>query len=637
MSDLNLLAIALDSISDPILIHDKDFRLLRANRAASERLGIHRVALAGRPLDALLSRNGNNWKQCPYCEDAAGKADQFDHWFGGYLLASTANFHDPSGGALATVHVLRDVTGHRLAEQKYRTLFENVREGVFISTPEGRFLDFNDAFLRMTGYDSRAELMAIDIAGALFVDAAERERLKELLERDGAVRNFEFRIRRRDGAIRILSESSIAVRDDAGRVAAYQGFVLDVTARKSAEQELRQRHEELQRLHEEAQVAYENLRRTQEQLLQSEKMAAVGQLISGVAHELNNPLTAILGYSQLLADDGDVNERGAEYADRLYRQAQRTHRIVQNLLSFARQRPPERRPVALEQVLEDTIVLREYDLRLNNVTVHRETQPGLPEILGDPYQLQQVFLNVLNNAVDAILECERRGDIWVRTRNGDGQVHVEFLDSGPGVSDPTRVFDPFYTTKPVGKGTGLGLSICYGLVKEHGGEITVKNHPPNGACFSISLPAMPADARRESDATPQAAAAPCGTILLVDDEESVLDLEREVVRRQCRRIHAVRSGQEAITFLEKNETDVIVTDLKMPGEISGEDLYNWVARHRPALAGRLVFTMSDADDERVRALLKRTGCPHLQKPFRLQDFLAVLQQVLSTAPASVSR
>ena len=632
MSDLNLLAIALDSIGDPVLIHDKDFRLLRANQAAADRLGIHRAALHGRPMNAVLARNGDGWKECPYCEDIAGSGEEIDHWFGGYLHASTSNFHEPVGRSVATVHVLRDVTGKRQTEEKYRALFENVQEGVFISTPDGRFLDFNDAFLRITGYENRADLMSTG-ALSIFVDPQDRRRLQEELKSKGAVRDFEFRIRRRDGAVRVVSESSIATRDTSGEVLFYQGFLLDVTERSQAEQELRRRNEELTRLHEETQLAYENLRRAQEQLLQSEKMAAVGQLISGVAHELNNPLTAILGYSQLLADEAQTSENSAQYVDRLYRQAQRTHRIVQNLLSFARQRPPERCPISLAQVLEDTLVLREYELRLNNITVHREVAAGLPRTFADPHQLQQVVLNILNNAVDAILERDRRGDIWIRAWIEDATVRMEFTDSGPGVSDPSRVFDPFYTTKPVGKGTGLGLSICYGLIKEHGGDITVRNAPLRGACFTITLPALPADPITTPDARPAAATANFGALLLVDDEETVLDLEAEVLRGHCTVIHTARSGHEAIAQLEAHRVDAVITDLKMPGEVSGEELYEWVVRHLPDIAHRVVFTVSDADDQRVRALLRRSGCAHLQKPFRLQDLQLVLQHVFSIVAA----
>ena len=631
MPDRNLLAAALDSIGDPILVHDKEFRILRVNRAAADRLRASVDSVAGQPIASVFSVNGIPWQQCPYCEGAEGDGQRPDHSLGGFLLASNSVFRDAAGN-VATLHVLKDVTDHRQAELKYRTLFENLREGVFISTPEGRLLDFNDAFIRMMGYDSRPALLAVDIPSTFFVDPSDREELMRTLEREGSVNGYEFELRRRNGEVLTVSESSFAARDAQGRVVAYLGFLLDQTARKRAELELVERNVELLRLNEEIRAAYDNLRRAQEQLLQSEKMAAVGQLISGVAHELNNPLTAILGYSQLLAETSDVTPRGAEYLGKIHRQAQRTHRIVQNLLSFARQHTPERAPVDLNSVIEDTIQLREYDLRINNITVHRDFASRLPSCTGDSHQLQQVFLNIVNNAVDAILDNARSGDIWVRTYAEDGAAFVEVCDSGPGVTEAHRVFDPFYTTKPVGKGTGLGLSICYGIVKEHGGEISARNLPPRGACFTIKLPAQ---AGAVSAAVPANAASVTPTaarILLVDDEEMVLDLEKEILRGRCLWSKAVTSGRDAIEFLKENVVDLVVTDMKMPGEVSGEDLYRWIEANRPSLKGRVILTMSDAGSQPVSDVLRRTAAPFIQKPFHLQDFLATVQAAMAAAP-----
>src|SRR3981081_4042365 len=214
-------------------------------------------------------------------------------------------------------------------------------------------------------------------------------------------------------------------------------------------------------LYEETCRAYEDLRRTQEQLLQSEKMSAVGQLISGVAHELNNPLTAILGYTQLLESE-TLEPRVAEFIQKLRKQAQRTQRIVQNLLSFARQHKPKRMHVDLRSVVEDTIALRDYDLKVNNIAVEREFEAVLPSVVADPHQLEQVYLNIIKNAADAMMDGGRGGRLRVSIATENGNVVTSFHDSGPGIYDPKHVFDPFYTTKGVGKGTGLGLSICYG-------------------------------------------------------------------------------------------------------------------------------------------------------------------------------
>ncbi len=239
--------------------------------------------------------------------------------------------------------------------------------------------------------------------------------------------------------------------------------------------------------YEETEMAAQSLRDTQEQLLQSAKMSAVGQLIAGVAHELNNPLTAILGYAQLLETE-PIGEQARDYVRKLYQQTRRTHRVVQNLLSFSRQRQPVQSQVDLRRVLEDSLALREFDLNLNGIQVEIDHDPALPFILGDAHQLEQVFLNIINNAVDSIMDLGAGGSLKIRTYSADRQVCVEFRDTGCGLKDPGKIFDPFYTTKKIGKGSGLGLSICYGIVKEHGGDIAAFNHEQGGAVLQLKLP-----------------------------------------------------------------------------------------------------------------------------------------------------
>jgi PAS domain S-box-containing protein len=776
-----------DSIGDLIVVHGPDGRILRANRALAWHLGVEPASLEGQALRDLLTQGLPRWNSCPYCEGAAGKPEEVDPSFGGHFLVTNSNFHDSEGNRLGTIHVLKDYTERRQAENKFRMLFENVQEGIFISTPEGRFLDFNKVFMEFVGYDSRDELMREDIPATFYVDPLERERLKRLLREHGQVSDFEFQFRRRDGEIRTAHESSFATRDDSGAITAYQGFVLDVTARKHAEMEIRRRNRELLALNsiaellgesghlddvltralvkvvellvvdigalylldeagknmkcvagvghrsegdrpirpieisaslieqvrqthatvlsgsalgtpeylrglqekenvqdtqvailwskdrilgalivgcrsrrefssaelnllaaianqiaatidksvllEETREAYESLRCAQEQLLQSEKMAAVGQLISGVAHELNNPLTAILGYSQLLKSEELMNARGADYLEKLYKQAQRTHRIVENLLSFARQHKPERTPVDLNQILEDTLTLREYDMNLNNIRIHRQFGHNLPPTGGDFHQLQQVFLNILNNAVDAIGEGGGKGEIWVRTDAAENRVRTEITDSGPGVQNPHRVFDPFYTTKPVGKGTGLGLSICYGIVKEHGGEIQVKNSPPRGATFSIVLPVLASEPGAEPKAHPRVRETIAAKVLLVDDEETVLQLEHEVLRARGVTVKLARSGKEARELLRRETVDAVVTDMEMMGEVSAVALYQWIEQNRPELSGRIVFTASNAREGEAGTGFRNSGRPVVPKPFAIEQLWEAVQKVL-TAEAS---
>jgi two-component system NtrC family sensor kinase len=391
-------------------------------------------------------------------------------------------------------------------------------------------------------------------------------------------------------------------------------------------------------LYEETRQAYENLRRTQEQLLHSEKMAAVGQLISGVAHELNNPLTAILGYSQLLTSSGQIGPQGIEYADKLYKQAQRTHRIVQNLLSFARQHKPERVPVQLNQVLEETLALRDYDLRMSNIRVHLDLAEDLPVTAADPHQLQQVFLNMVNNAVDAILEHSKDGDLWVRTDAQENRLRIEFTDSGPGVKDASRVFDPFYTTKPVGKGTGLGLSICYGIITEHGGNVRVQNVPPHGARFTIELPFQPSISAEAQDRSRSNLSTREGRILLVDQDESVLETAEATLRARNHEVYIARDAATAVAFLEKYYFDLLVADIGMPGQGGRNPLLDWIVAERPMLAKRCIWMRASGPLEGVSEPGPENGSRVLQKPFAAADLLALVTQVLdSVDPAPVER
>jgi len=239
-----------------------------------------------------------------------------------------------------------------------------------------------------------------------------------------------------------------------------------------------------------SQSSIENLQRLQAQMVQSEKLVSLGELAAGAAHEINNPLTAILGYSDLLADDESLPERARGTAGKIREQARRTKNLVQNLLSFARQVPTERTLLDINTVVSNAVQLRALDLHSGGSTIELHLESVLPGVRGDNNQLMQVFFNIISNALDAMAEHSGGGTLTIRTQRDRGNVAVLFTDTGPGIKEPHRVFDPFYTTKAVGKGTGLGLSICYGIVQEHGGKITCYNTQSGGAVFRVDLPAV---------------------------------------------------------------------------------------------------------------------------------------------------
>ncbi|MGH9642522.1 MAG: ATP-binding protein, partial [Terriglobales bacterium] len=373
-------------------------------------------------------------------------------------------------------------------------------------------------------------------------------------------------------------------------------------------------------LYEETCRAYDDLRKMQEQLLQSEKMSAIGQLISGVAHELNNPLTAILGYAQLLQGTG-LDERSCEYVTKLFKQAQRTHRIVQNLLSFARQHKPQKQEVDLRKVLEETLTLSEYDLKINNVEVEREIPKDLPPVIADPHQLEQVFLNVINNALDAMEDGHARGSLKVRVSQKDSFVCVEFDDNGPGIKDPGKIFDPFYTTKSLGKGTGLGLSICYGIIKEHLGQIEARNRPEGGATIEVRLPATEKAISHEVIASTRRDPVLSERVLLVEDEESVLEFERDVLSGAGAEVITCMSVEDSRSLLRTGNFDVIVMNGRMPAGFGAQEMFQWIASNCTGMEKKLLFTFSSMVDEAVRTFLHERGVPVISKPFEVGDLI----------------
>jgi len=240
--------------------------------------------------------------------------------------------------------------------------------------------------------------------------------------------------------------------------------------------------------------------------------------------------------------------------------------------------------------------------------------------------------------VDAILEHSDRGDIWIRTATEDGRIIIEFVDSGLGIQDTHRVFDPFYTTKPVGKGTGLGLSICYGIISEHGGEISVQNVPPRGAAVRVILSALPpANPMREVGCELSGEIPKNARVLIVDDEETVLELEKEILTTHSVHVLTARNGREALRLLEREHVDLIVTDTKMPGEVTGRGLFEWVCVHKPELAQRVIFTMSDAQGVESVLLQEQTGCLHIQKPFKVETFWMLVRRALVEMEAAALR
>ncbi|TDI14243.1 MAG: response regulator [Acidobacteria bacterium] len=373
----------------------------------------------------------------------------------------------------------------------------------------------------------------------------------------------------------------------------------------------------------------------QQKLVQSEKLSALGEMISGVAHELNNPLAAVMGYAQLL--DSDLVELDGEHRQEkirtIHREAYRCQRIVQNLLSFARNQNPERRPTDLNAAVQAVIHPLEYSLRVDEVEAILELAPDLPAVMGDAHQLQQVILNLVNNAQHALREVPGPRRLRISTVQRDGRVVVQVEDNGVGIPADKlgKVFDPFFSTKAVGKGTGLGLSLAYGCIKEHGGEIRVQSPPGQGTCFTLDLPATSAPIVGQADepSAPTQARKPVRScsILVVDDEPNVAAVIAEVLSACGHRVEVAHDGREARKRIREGAVDLIITDLMMP-HVSGHELYEDVRQHSPELAARMIFSTGDTVSEGTREFLRRTGNAYLTKPFQIETLLEIVEKAL---------
>lgn len=377
-------------------------------------------------------------------------------------------------------------------------------------------------------------------------------------------------------------------------------------------------------------------RQVQSKLLQTEKMAALGQLVSGIAHELNNPLTAIMGYAQLLLGHGLLPAQLSE-ASKVFQEAERARRIVKNLLYFARENKPERIRVDLNEIVERTLALRSYELKVQNIAVECDLAPNLPETIGDPYQLQQVILNLLVNAEQALLQERGRGQVWIRTHAlPGGKISLEVSDDGPGIPPEiaSRIFDPFFTTKASGVGTGLGLSIVYGIVQQHNGEVSFESRPGAGVKFVIELPviSVPAEAR---PATLSELAAPegqshatrSGRILVVEDEPTVAQLIADVLREEGHQVEAVLDSQEGLTRISRTHYDLVICDLRMP-RLDGPAFYNALVSAGSPVQNRIIFVTGDTLAARTLEFLEGHNRPYLAKPFLVEELKLAVNRML---------
>ena len=621
---LQLRLLALDATANAVVITDRDGLIVWVNQAFTRLTGFAADEAVGRTPTILKSgeqeagvyrdlwatiRAGHVWRGRLVNRRKDGTV---------YTEDETITPVTRADGEITNfIAVKQDVTEYqeiheRLAarDDLFRILLENALDIITILDRNGTIRYESPAVLRILGWEPHEleghrafEFMPEDDAAKAIA------LLQNLLATPGATGTLEFRFRHKDGSWRVLEAIGKNMLDHP----MLAGFLVnsrDVTERQRVEDELT---------------------RQQAARIQSEKLADMGTLLAGVAHELNNPLTVVSGYSSILRQtlaEGPSRER----VDRIASAAERCVRIVRNFLALARQHPPERQRVKPNQIVREAVELLAYPLRVDNVEVRLELAEDLPTLWADPHQLHQVVVNLITNAHQAMHGngSSRRLTIRSRFTAATSRVTLEVTDTGSGIPPEVlgRIFEPFFTTKPVGQGTGLGLPLCLGIVEGHGGIIRADSEVGAGTTLTIELPVVAAPAGEAKEPAPTHRALPPGSrVLVVDDEPDVAGVLVDLLRAEHEQVETASDGRAALEKIEQTQYDLILCDVRMPG-LDGPELYRMLRLLHPELLPGFVFLTGDTLNPESREFVQQTGAPCLPKPFDFDEVYRVIGRAL---------
>ncbi len=623
-SELSLRTHLLDLAVDSIYVIDAMGRIVFANEASWRTLGYGEAELLGTSITKILDPKSR-----------AVMVERIKTVFqDGEITYESIHYRKDGSAIPVEVHsrlvvvdgkkliscIARDMTERKLteevlkrSEERFRTILEDMDNGYFELDKKSHYIFVNDAMCKILGRN-RSDIVAkhfgsfIDQSDEKFVENS-RAVMSEAIQKGMTLSGLFGTIVKGDGSRIIIGVSVSPLRDATGNIAGIRGITRDITDRMKMEQ----------------------------QLLMAGKLASIGELAAGVAHEINNPLTAIMGYAQLLAAQDDVPDHIKPDLDKIFNQSQRAARIVQNLLTFARSYALEKRIIDINQLILKSLELRSYENKVANIEIVVDLQHGLPGISADENQIQQVLLNIIINAEHAITSKKRKGRIKVTTRLEGTTVKIVVADDGPGIPREMleRLFDPFFTTKEVGQGTGLGLSVCHGIVTKHGGRIYAESIEGQGAVFVVELPASQKVRTQEKEPAAKSAREPLKAevskrILVVDDEMVIRDILFRILSEKGYNVESAASGSEGLEKIMNSQYDVYLLDIKMPG-IDGRDMYEAISDKFPQLIDRVIFITGDTITRSTLDFLETTGRRYLSKPL---DFNRLINSIEEATTAN---
>lgn len=592
----------IEQIQDGMLVFDMEFRLLEANKAALNILGIGRDVI-GKKMEELPEVTAS-LKKLSGENDPLLSIDpssvSYDY------EVRTLKVNDNKGLQVGWLILLHDVTERRKRELEYKALTQTTAEGFCLVDMNGRFIDVNETYCRLVGY-TREEILAKKLGDieSIYTPASLAARLKQM--RIFGSDRFHSVLKRKDGSLVEVEYSVNYLNIDNGRIFA---FVHDLSEKAEVEHERRE-------LEKKAQTA--------------SRLATIGELAAGISHEINNPLTSVIGYSQLLIERDDVPADIRNDLTAINDAAQRVADIVRRLLSFARNVKPERTNVNINELIINTLNLRSYHLKMNQIEVETELEPDLPLTVADKGQIQQVLLNLIINAETEMKLAHGKGKLTIRTEKDGNIIRIYVIDDGPGIKQEImdKIFEPFFTTREAGQGTGLGLSLCYGIVTAHNGRIYAQSEYGKGATFIVELPvesavAVPQTSKSSADSEKSRLKA---KILVVDDEKMVLRYISRLLTSEGYVVSTASNADSAKKKIKENRYNLILLDIKMP-DIDGIELYRYISSIADSLARRVIFITGDVMNDEAQKFFRENDVPYITKPFDASYFREFVRKYL---------